>query len=222
MTNCRTTMNMHHLDWGREIDMNSKGMTLVEIIVSLALISIVLIFLLNLFLLIRTTYTASKMEAEYDLIVSNVVDAVSNDISKYGLESVKEIEEVADHAAYLLTFNAYRPTKLANKIEKVLEVYPESKDGIIRYFINYSYNTKYNNPPTFTKITDIVSDERKTGISRQIPEDALLDSTRYIHIKEMDSSAASSFERQVIEIKIPLANKSGTKYDINIYAILKT
>lgn len=195
-------------------------MTLIEIIVSLALISIVLIFLLNLFLLIRTTYNQSKMEAEYDLIVSNVIDSVSADINRYGLKNIKEIETVDNHAAYLLTFNAYRPTKLSGHIEKVLEIYPESKDGTLKYFINYSYNTKYENPPLYYKATDLIANEKITNIAREIPSDAMLDSTRYIHIDEMPENEASTLGHKAVEIKIPIANKSGTKYDINIYALL--
>ena len=40
--------------------LNDKGMTLVEIIVSIALISIVLIFLLNLFINVQANYRFSK------------------------------------------------------------------------------------------------------------------------------------------------------------------
>lgn len=220
MMNYHLNTNMHHLDWGQEINMNKKGMTLIEIIVSLALISIVLIFLLNLFLLVRTTYNQSKMEAEYDLLESNIVEAIADDISKYGLESIEEIESLPNHSAYLLTFHAYRPTKLANKIQKVLEVYPVSKDGKVKYYINYAYNTKYSDVPKYTAITDIVSNERITGVSREVPDDALLDSTRYIHIREMEEAKVNSFGAKAVEIKIPISNKSGTKYDINVYAIL--
>lgn len=200
----------------RGINMNKKGMTLIEIIVSLALISIVIVFLLNLFLNVRGFYNNSKTDADYELLVSNIVSAVSEDISMYGLESIEEITSVDSHKAYLLTFHTYRPTKLSKKIQKVLEVYPEVEEGTIRYYISYTYNTKYEQPPEFYKSTDIVSDERLTNIKRVVPKDALLDSTRYIHINEIRDKN----NKRIIEIKIPISKPNGTLYDINIYGIL--
>lgn len=196
--------------------MNKKGMTLIEIIVSLALISIVIVFLLNLFINIRGVYNNSRTKADYELLVSNITSAVSEDINMYGLESIREITSVDSHKAYLLTFHTYRPTKLSKKIEKVLEVYPEVEDGSIRYYISYSYNTKYEQPPEFYKSTDIVSNERLTNIKRVLPADAILDSTRYIHIKEVRDKNS----RRIVEIKIPISKPNGTIYDINIYGIL--
>ncbi len=196
--------------------MNKKGMTLIEIIVSLALISIVVVFLLNLFLNVRNFYNNSKIKADYDMLVSNIVSAVSDDINRYGLESVQEITSVGNHKAYLLTFKTYRPTKLSKKIQKVLEVFPEVEDGGLQYYISYTYNTKYEQPPNFYKSTDIVSDERLTNIKRSVPMGALMDSTRYIHIKEIKDKN----NRRIVEIKIPISNPNGTLYDINIYGIL--
>lgn len=181
--------------------LNKKGMSLIEIIVSLALIAIVIIFLMNLFINVRGVYNNSKIQADYDIISATIARSVGDDIEKYGLLSVEYIETAGDKSKVLLTFDAYRSSKLSERIQKVLKIY-DNIDGDL--FISYAYD------PTITK--NITGNERITNVARELPDDAILVTEEYINIRRLDTTA--------VEIKIPITNSKGTDYSINIYGMI--
>lgn len=178
--------------------LDKKGMTMVEIIVSVALISIVLIFLMNLFVKVRTTYAQSKIQSDYEILTSNVIKAMGDDIDKYGLKSV-EYESEDSKSSIILEFNAFRPTQLSERIKKVLRLYFVNN----HYYINYSYDASLS--------PNLTSAERVTSVIREIPDDVVIDSRNYIELKK---------KNDLVEIKVPMANSKGTVYDINVYGIL--
>lgn len=193
--------------------LDKKGMTLVEIIVSLALISIVLIFLMNLFIKVRGTYNQSKIQSDYEILTSNIIKAVGDDIENYGLYSV-EYENTSAKSAVILTFDEFRPTKLSERIKKVLRVYYKNN----HYYISYSYESSSSPESTLASRTDnITSKERVTSNIRPIPTDVVIDSNKYINLETKSESDGS----KIIEINIPLANEKGNIYDINIFGIIK-
>ena len=181
--------------------LNKKGMSMVEIIVSIVLISIVLIFLMTLFLKVRTTYNQSKIQADYDILVSNVIKAIGNDIENYGLKSVEyeKINEKENTDAVVLTFNTFRTTNLSENITKVLRVYFENN----KFYISYSYEAKYTQNMTST--------ERVTNVVREIPDDVILDKDGYVKLEKLDD---------FVKLKVPMSDKNGNIYDINIYGII--
>ena len=183
--------------------LNKKGMTMMEIIVSIALISIVLIFLMNLFIRVRGTYNQSKIQSDYDMLVANIIKAVGNDIDTYGLRSI-EYETPGKKDALILTFNTFRPYNLSERIRKVLRVY--FKDN--KFYISYAYETDYTD--------NITSNERVTGVIREIPPDVVIDSSNYIELTTKNINPD-----RAIEIKIPMATAKGNIYDINIYGIIE-
>ena len=67
---------------------NNKGMTLVELLVSLVLLSILLIFTINLFLLIRKTYNESTSSSQMELVKSKLVTYINNDALEYGVSNI--------------------------------------------------------------------------------------------------------------------------------------
>ncbi len=185
-----------------DVKLNKSGVTLVEIIVSLALISAVLIFLMSLFVNVRGTYNTSKAEADYDMLVSTFIRGIGDDIDKYGLLNVEYKEGVSNKSEVILTFNAYRPTKLSQKIKKVLKMYLDSEGT---YHLSYAYDAD---------VTDnVVSNERITNVVREIPKDGIIDASEVIHIRRLDGKA--------IEIRVPIMNAEGTDYTINIYGIIQ-
>lgn len=183
--------------------LNKKGMTMMEIIVSIALISIVLVFLMNLFLKVRETYMQSKIQANYDMLVANIIKAVGNDIDTYGLRSV-EYETPGKKDAIILTFNTFRPYHLSERIKKVLRIYFRNNT----YYISYAYEAEYTD--------NINSNERVTSIVREIPPDVVIDSSNYIELESKNINPD-----KIVEIKIPMSNARGSVYDINIYGIIE-
>lgn len=179
--------------------LNKKGMTLVEIIVSVVLISIVLIFLMTLFLKVLSTYKQSKVQSDYHMITSNIINAVGSDIEKYGLESIQYVDE-EQKDSLLFTFKTFRNTKLSQPIRKVLKVYFQNN----KYFISYAYDSNY------TPI--VTSAERTSNVIKVLPDDVILDGSKYI---QMDYETFS--DKVIYDIKIPISTADGNIYDINIY-----
>lgn len=188
--------------------LNNKGMTMTEVMVSIALISIVLIFLMNLFLKVRGLYNQSKIRSDYEILSSAIINAVGSDIDKYGIYSVEYLEKIEDEngiaSEIKFTFDSYRPTKLSERIEKILRVEYKDVGNQRDYYISYSYQ----NP-------DITSEERVTNIIRLAPEDSVVGRKD----KLIDFKEASIEDINLIDIKIPLTDDKGNIYDININGI---
>lgn len=183
--------------------MNKKGTTMVEIIVSIALISIVLIFLMNLFITLRQVYNQSKFQADFYMLDSNIIGVVSDDIDNFGLH---EINYGANANEIVLTFNTFRPTKLSERIKKVLKVYTKynPKSDSDRYYIEYTYDSS---------LTNLTSTERTTSTTRIAPEEAIFGT---INLEKNNLG-----EKTLAKISIPIRDKSDNMYDIHIYGILK-
>ncbi len=178
--------------------MNKRGITLVEIIVSIGLISIVLIFLIDLFIKIRNVYIHSQVQTEYKILASKVINAVQSDIKDYGLANIKYVNK-SSKQAILITFNTNRPTHLSEPIQKVLRIYND--DG--KYFISYAYDSSYS--------SYLTNDERVNRLIRQMPEDVILNGgTDYIELTK---------DENIYKIKIPISNQEGNIYDINMVGV---
>lgn len=193
--------------------LDKKGMTLVEIIVSIALISLVLIFLMGLFIKVRGTYNQSKIQSDYEILVANIVKSVGDDIENYGLYSV-EYENASKKDALILTFDEFRPTKLSERIKKVLRVYFRNN----KYYVSYSYeSTSSYNSTTSSRTNNITSEERLTSNIRPIPADIVIDSDNYINLEKKVESDGSA----IVKINIPLSTAKGNIYDINIFGTIR-
>lgn len=67
---------------------NNKGLTIVELVVSIVLISTVLILITNLYLRTRNVYKNDGVEMEYELTKSIIIDAIEQDINNRLLSNV--------------------------------------------------------------------------------------------------------------------------------------
>ena len=186
--------------------MKKRGVTIIEIIVSLALISIVLIFLINLFLQIRSTYILSKTETDFGTISSTFIKAIGDDIETYGLKNVEYKAGVNNYASLIITFKEYRPTKLSENIKKVLKVYELGND----YYVSYTYDT------SVLEDKNLSSAERLTNIVRELPSSAVLNTDMFISVDKLETSKIDA-----VQISLPIANKDGNTYDIIVSGIIE-
>ncbi len=198
--------------------LNKKGMTMVEIIVSISLISIVLIFLMNLFVKVRGTYNQSKIQADFDVLNATIIKAIGNDIDLYGLKEVKYIgaeshvtyADRGTYSAVQLTFGEYRPSKLSEPIKKILKVYYSGN----RYYVSYGYDSVITN--------NVTSAERLTNVVREAPEGIVFNAKHYIQLLENGVGVnASNTLNRIVEIKIPVSTEKGNIYDINIFGVIE-
>lgn len=191
---------------------NKRGTTVVEIIISIALVSVVLIFLMNLFLTVREVYNKSKTESDYDMLNSIIIKAVGDDIDIYGLYDV-EYEDDNKKDTVVLTFNSYRNSHMSERIKKVLRVTHDDEKN--KDYISYSYESKYIEDEG--SVHAITSEERKTNVVRSLPLGASLEAETKITLsKDMLNS-----NENIVKISIPLDEIGGNRYDINIFGIEK-
>lgn len=198
--------------------LNKKGMTMVEIIVSISLISIVLIFLMNLFIKVRGTYNQSKIQADFDVLNATIIKAIGDDIDLYGLKEVEYIgteshvayADKSTYSAIVLTFSEYRASKLSDPIKKVLKVYYNEN----KYYISYGYDSVITN--------NITSAERLTNVVREAPDGIIFNSNHYIQLLENGSGAEEvNTTSHIVEIKIPVSTEKGNIYDINVFGVIE-
>lgn len=180
--------------------LNKRGISMVEMIVSIALISVVIIFLMNLFLNIRMTYNLSKTASNYEIVVSSIIKAVGSDIEKYGLYDVKTGED-----SLTLIYDDYRPTKLSERIQKVIRVTKSDNDI---YTISYGYEKDTT--------VDMTSSERVTNVKRDLPEGATMADSNLIELDKIYNNTSS---KVIVDIKIPIYDENGNNYSINIDGI---
>lgn len=208
-------MSMLHsnLEVGIDMKLNNRGMSMVEIMASLVLISIVLIFLMNIFLNVRTTYNNSTYASDYEMLKSNIIKAVGEDINNFGLKDITCIDEytspttgVKSCSKVILTFNEFRKTNLSENIVKVLNVYMNND----KYYVSYGYDANYTEY--------ITSVERLTFISREVPDNVIM-SSRNGYITYTNKKLAQN--QYGVRISVPLYDNVGNVYSINIYGIIE-
>ena len=67
---------------------NKKGMTIIELLLSIVLISLVLTFIMQLYLRARNAYINNSVNAKYELSKSIIIDAVTSDFLQYDLDFI--------------------------------------------------------------------------------------------------------------------------------------
>ncbi len=172
---------------------------MIEIMVSVVLISIVLIFLMNLFLNMRSIYNQSKLDASFDILVSNIINAVGSDIDEYGLKSAVLS---SDKKTVVFTFNTFRETNLHENISKVLKLTTKNK----KYYISYGYvECPSSTNKTSGCVLNMTNNERLTNVVREMPTSAI--------VGTFTRNSVNKF----IKIELPISDEKGNLYDINIY-----
>ena len=68
--------------------MKNKGFTILELLVSIIILSVVLIFAMNLFLKVRASYSNEKSNIEMEITKSIIIDTVMSDLDKEEISSV--------------------------------------------------------------------------------------------------------------------------------------
>lgn len=67
---------------------NKKGMTLIELVVSLTLLSIILIFLINLFIIVKNNYNSSVSRMNTKFIENKLITYINNDAFEFGINDI--------------------------------------------------------------------------------------------------------------------------------------
>lgn len=71
--------------------LNNKGFSLVEMLVSISILSVVIIFMMHLFANIRNIYISNNEEFEYEILKSRVIKSISSDLNNNKLISYEKV-----------------------------------------------------------------------------------------------------------------------------------
>lgn len=72
--------------------MKKNGFTILELLVSIIILSIVLIFAMNLFLKVRSAYTNEKTNIEMEITKSAIIDTVMSDLDESAFANMNDLD----------------------------------------------------------------------------------------------------------------------------------
>lgn len=209
--------------------MNKKnsGMTIVEIIISLAIISIVIVLLFALLMSVRNEDASNAVKSNFVINQSSFIKAIEEDLVNYGVKSIAPCT-LADANISSTVASGYE-----DKYKCVRIVY--SADYItdkIGFLLIYRYYTKYNRVGnnyvgtesewmiqyirgSYTKCPagrepTKSSWQNKTMLMKEIPDDIDLDEVPYILYTSLPSSVNAA------SIVVPIVTMDNDHYDINL------
>lgn len=84
------------LVWSGDMKLNNKGITLVEIIISIALISIVLLFLFSLLVTVNDMNNESKVNTTYLITKSLILKNIEDDINSKEITNLNGVCDIPD------------------------------------------------------------------------------------------------------------------------------
>ena len=97
--------------------MNKKGFTLVEVLVSLALVSTIAIFLFQIIFIIRDIYAEKNIKSELYIESSNLSNVINKDIFNKEADGIyiKTVNKVSDDELYLVYSDGTRNNIIINR-----------------------------------------------------------------------------------------------------------
>lgn len=201
--------------------MNKKGITLVEIIISIVLISIVLIFLFSLLITVNDINEESKVNSTYLINKSLILKNIEEDLNKAAsvkLSSCNINDLYTGYSTYKDTLN----TELkANKcIKFTYDTDDEAYLGIYYYKRSETDNDKNK------YVISYIHEKTNVRATRRLPDFELnnVDNSgslklkwKYNNVTEITSTFSQTLDSNKFHIiNIPIIGSDGKDYSINI------
>lgn len=132
--------------------MNKKGFTVLELILAFSLMTIVVVYLLQIIALVQSVYIRNNSKSELLIKQNNVIDLMYRDLDAKGLKAISS----CGTNCYELTFN--------NSENKKIEKYTDGDKSIVKYgnyAVEYDSRVKVGNidrvqPSIFTPDDGII------------------------------------------------------------------
>ncbi len=190
--------------------MKSKdGMTIVELIVSIVLVSVVMILFLNLFITVQGYSIQNQNESDLLINQAVLVKAIEKDINEYKLVGVSTCSsDIFDVKKYQVI-----PTGASNVYCLKLTLSDALLDDNIGYIVEYTYT--YRDGTT----KNVVGYKR--GMNQTIREIGYITNPG-ADVGIVKSSCSSVVnENCALNIMVPMYNEEGDDYSINVAYIYK-
>lgn len=209
---------------------NNKGMTIIEILISICIISIVVLLLFNMLIQVRNEDVSNQIQSNFVINQSTFIKELEEDIINYGVKSVSSCslqeanissellnkgyenkfkcikfeyaaDYTSDNTAFLMIYNTYARFDVENGEYK-------GRDDSARWMVQYvrGHYRKYNGDRP-----DLTSWRNATQLMKEYPSEVVLNDKPYISY-----TAGAGNTQNAASIVIPIANAEGEHYDINL------
>lgn len=187
---------------------NNKGMTLTEIIICVVLVSIILVFLLNLLITVKKHSDSEKNASNLLINQSVLTKEIQKDFNDYKLKGVSSCspDDITKSGSdRIVSVNS-------NNIYCLKLTYENNSIG---YLLQYSY--KYSDSGNIIK--RVIGYKRGTN---QVVRESYVDMDPNVNIGTVETSCSiSSSENCGLKIKMPIIDNEGNDYSIELSYIYK-
>lgn len=186
---------------------NQKGVTIVEIVVSVALISLVIIFIFNLMITVKNINDDSNSSSTNIINQNIIIRKVQADFKDLELTKVDSCS--SDDIKNLMVSNYNQKTSYCLKLSYV--------GGEVGYLIYYSYHNNTSN-----KDLNIIGYSRENNVVLRetdiVPRNNNEDSENNNYPLKVNTSCPSdeSNANCALNIVMPVVDSVGNNYDINL------
>lgn len=186
---------------------NQKGVTIVEIVVSVALISLVIIFIFNLMITVKNINDDSNSSSTNIINQNIIIRKVQADFKDLELTKVDSCS--SDDIKNLMVSNYNQKTSYCLKLSYA--------GGEVGYLIYYSYHNNTSN-----KDLNIIGYSRENNVVLRetdiVPQNNNEDSENNIYPLKVNTSCPSdeSNVNCALNIVMPVVDSVGNNYDINL------
>ena len=205
--------------------MDNKGVTIVEILLSIIIIGIVLLILFNMLSNVRNEDEKNQIQSQYVVNQSLIVQAIEEDIVNYGVTSVSEC------SIYNIDLSASNINQKYRNNFKCLRInysadYLTDNIGILmiyNYYNTYDPLKNYKGSESTWMTRYIrghyegseIKDNWKTlnTVSNNLPDEVVLEGNIVVKYTNMVLDTNNS---NAVSINVPIMNKTGEHYDINL------
>ncbi len=209
----------------------NRGVTIVEILISILIIAIVMVFLYRLFIQVRNEEEGNAIQSQFVIAQSQIEQAVEEDLVDYGVKSIKACNiynvDIDDNSIY----NEPGTNDLDNY--KCLEITYNTPSNIVDntgYIMIYKYYTRYDNktlqgkdPKWIVRYTkghfdvDVSGNRTKwnsqTQVTNELPDELDLSEIPYVTYSRTPNTLKMN---DTLKIVLPIKDSVGLHYDINL------
>lgn len=209
----------------------NQGMTIVEILISICIISIVVLLLFNMLIQVRNEDVTNQIQSNFVINQSTFIKEIEEDIINYGIKSISSCtltqanissellnkgyedkfkcikfeyaaDYIKDNTAFLLIYNTYARFDVENGDYKGRE---DSARWMVQYVRGHYKDYNGDNNPKYT------SWHNATHLMKEYPSEVSLSDNTYVLY-----TAGADSTQNAASIIIPIANGEGEHYDINL------
>ncbi|MDD2238461.1 MAG: hypothetical protein PHH51_01065 [Bacilli bacterium] len=192
--------------------LNTKGISLVEIIISITLISIIIVFILSVLINIRSEDQESKELSQLKLNQALIIKEIHTDFIErelIGIESCEDGETREDDSVrpYIKTKNNSLNNAKTSRCLKLLYNSAKVEDSV-GYLLYYSY--------FYGDSKELTEDEKIYVTGYRRGDKSIIRETQSAPSEEGLAMVNCLVDLCVVKIKMPILAKNGDDYGINL------